>query len=150
MKKENKKTLKESFSDTYFIHDLAYNELKSGKNIDDSEEYAKKYVDKAFNNLDDDDKIDFIKDNYSFKSLPDDIYNEILYDFVNNNEEEIWDFIDSHYTDDYKKQFFNKIGATEKIKEDILKSLIDEVDEVTELLRHAREFVISFFIGAVE
>lgn len=124
-----KKTIKESFITTYFIHDVAYNDLESGKNIEDSEEYAKKYVDKAFNNLDDDDKIDFIKDNFSLKSLPDDIYNVILYDFVNNNEEEIWDFIDSHYTDDYKKQLYDKIGATEKIKEDILKSLIDEVDE---------------------
>ena len=106
-----KKTLKESSTATYFIYDLAYNDLESGKTINDSEEYAKKYVDKAFNNLNDFEKNDFIKDNYSFKSLPDDIYNEILYDFVNNNEEEIWDFIDSHYTDEYKKHFFDKIGV---------------------------------------
>ena len=124
-----KKTLKESLAGTYFIHDVAYNDLESGKNIEDSEEYAKKYVDKVFNKYSDYDKIEFVKDNYSINLLPDDVYNEIIYDFVSNNEEDVWDFVESNYTDEYKNLLYDKIGATEKLKEEILKSLIDDVDE---------------------
>lgn len=129
MKKENEKTLKESIY-PYFdddMYEIAYKDLKSGKSIENPDKYAEKFVDDFFKKVDDDEKFDYLKSNNYVMDLPDDVYDNIVYDFVRENDDVIWKFIEENYTEEMKNELYKRLGVEDKMKKKIKEYCSDAV-----------------------